>query len=226
MLKEIFILEDDLEIQKMLQDYFEKNGFSAKTFSNAESFLFEIKRKKPDIILLDLMLPDADGIEICKNLKSKEDFSKIPIIIISAKTQEMERVVGLEVGADDYVCKPFSLRELLARVKAVLRRQEIREVPKVIKLKCGLEIDSEKHKVFFNEKEINLSSTEFKILKLLASNPGNVFSREKIIEKLWGYEKDIYERTIDVHIKNLREKLKEAGNFIKNIRGVGYTFEE
>lgn len=226
MLKEIYILEDDIEIQKMLKNYFEKNGFSAKTFGNAEGFLFEIRRKKPDVILLDLMLPDADGIEICRNLKSKEDFSKIPIIIISAKTQEMERVIGLEVGADDYVCKPFSLRELLARVKAVLRRQERKEAPEVLKLKCGLVIDSEKHKVYFKEKEINLSSTEFKILKLLASNPGSVFSREKIIERLWNYEKDIYERTIDVHIKNLREKLKEAGSFIKNIRGVGYTFEE
>lgn len=226
MLKEIFIIEDDQEIQKMLRDYFEKNGFSAKAFGNAESFLFEIKKKKPDIILLDLMLPDADGIEVCKNLKSKEEYSNIPVIIISAKTQEVERVIGLEVGADDYVCKPFSLRELLARVKAVLRRQERKETPEVLKLKCGLEIDPEKHKVYFKGKEINLSSTEFKILKLLASSPGFVFSREKIIERLWNYEKDIYERTIDVHIKNLREKLKEAGNFIKNIRGVGYTFEE
>lgn len=225
-MKKIFILEDDMEIQKMLKEYFEKNGFEAKVFSNAESFLFDTKKKKPDLIILDLMLPDADGIEICKNLKNKEEFSKIPVIIVTAKSEEMEKVVGLEIGADDYVCKPFSLRELLARVKAVLRRQEIKQTPQVLKLKCGLEIDPEKHKVSFKNEEIILSSTEFKILQLLVSNLGVVFSREKIIEKLWGYEKDIYERTIDVHIKNLREKLKEAGTFIKNIRGVGYTFEE
>lgn len=224
--KDIFFLEDDIEIQKMVKSYLEKNGFSVKVFSNAEEFLFEIKKKKPSLILLDLMLPDADGIEICKNLKSKEDLSKIPIIIVSAKTQEIDKVIGLEVGADDYVGKPFSLRELLARIKAVLRRQEIKEIPEVIKLKSGLEIDPEKFKVFYKNEEIILSSTEFKILHLLASNKGVVFSREKIIEKLWNYEKDIYERTIDVHIKHLREKLKDAGSFIKNIRGVGYKLEE
>jgi len=226
MLKEIFLLEDDIEIQKMLKNFLEKNGFSVKGFSNSEEFLIEIKRRKPNLILLDLMLPDADGVEVCKNLKSKEDTSKIPIIIISAKTQEIDKVIGLEVGADDYLGKPFSLREILARIKAVLRRQEIKEIPESIKLGCGLEIDPEKFKVFYKNEEIILSTTEFKILHLLASNKGVVFSREKIIERLWNYEKDIYERTIDVHIKHLREKLKEAGNLIKNIRGVGYKLEE
>jgi DNA-binding response OmpR family regulator len=226
MLKEIFLLEDDIEIQKMLKNFLEKNGFIVKSFSNAESFLIELKKKKPNLILLDLMLPDADGIEVCKNLKSKEDTSKIPIIIISAKTQEIDKVIGLEVGADDYLGKPFSLREILARIKAVLRRQETKEIPEPIKLGCGLEIDPEKFKVFYKNEEIILSTTEFKILHLLASNKGVVFSREKIIERLWNYEKDIYERTIDVHIKHLREKLKEAGNLIKNIRGVGYKLEE
>jgi len=226
MLKEIFLLEDDIEIQNLLKNYLEKNGFIVKSFSNAESFLIELKKKKPSLILLDLMLPDADGVEVCKNLKSKEDTSKIPIIIISAKTQEIDKVIGLEVGADDYLGKPFSLRELLARIKAVLRRQETKEIPEPIKLGCGLEIDPEKFKVFYKNEEIILSTTEFKILHLLASNKGVVFSREKIIERLWNYEKDIYERTIDVHIKHLREKLKEAGNLIKNIRGLGYKLEE
>lgn len=225
-MKEIYLLEDDLDIQKMLKDYLEKNGFKISSFKNSEEFLYGMRKNKPDLILLDLMLPDADGIEICKNLKNKEEFSKIPIIIVSAKTQEIERVIGLEVGADDYVCKPFSLRELLARIKAVLRRQEAKKIAPLIKLNCGLEIDSEKHKVLYKNEEINLSITEFKILNLLVSNKGVVFSREKIIERLWNYEKDINERTIDVHIKNLREKLKDAGNMIKNIRGVGYKFEE
>lgn len=226
MLKKIFFLEDEIEIQKMLKEYFEKNGFKIISFTNAESFLIELKKDKPDLIFLDLMLPDADGIEICKFLKGKEEYSKIPIIIVSAKTQEMERVTGLEVGADDYVCKPFSLRELLARAKAVLRKEDLKKEPEILKLKVGLEIDPAKHKVYYKKKEINLTTTEFKILYLLASNKGIVFSREKIIERLWGFEKDIYERTIDVHIKNLREKLMEAGNFLKNIRGIGYKFEE
>lgn len=226
MLKKIFFLEDEIEIQKMLKEYFEKNGFKMVSFTNAESFLIQLKKEKPDLIFLDLMLPDTDGIEICKFLKSKEEYSKIPIIIISAKTQEIDRVAGLEVGADDYVCKPFSLRELLARAKAVLRRQEAKKEPEVLKFKDSLEIDPIKYKVYLKKKEINLSTTEFKILYLLTSNKGVVFSREKIIERLWGFEKDIYERTIDVHIKNLREKLMEAGRFLKNIRGIGYKFEE
>lgn len=226
MLKKIFFLEDEIEIQKMLKEYFEKNGFKIISFTNAESFLIQLKKEKPDLIFLDLMLPDADGIEICKFLKGKEEYRKIPIIIISAKTQEIERVTGLEVGADDYVCKPFSLRELLARAKAVLRRQELKKEPEILNFEDGLEIDPTKYKVYLKKEEILLSKTEFKILYLLASNKGVVFSREKIIEKLWGFEKDIYERTIDVHIKNLREKLMEAGRFLKNIRGVGYKFEE
>lgn len=226
MLKKIFFLEDEVEIQKMLKEYFEKNGFKIISFTNAESFLIQLKKEKPDLIFLDLMLPDADGIEICKFLKGKEEYSKIPIIIISAKTQEIEKVTGLEVGADDYVCKPFSLRELLARAKAVLRRQELKKEPEILNFEDGLEIDPTKHKVYLKKEEIFLSATEFKILYLLSSNKGVVFSREKIIEKLWGFEKDIYERTIDVHIKNLREKLMEARRFLKNIRGVGYKFEE
>lgn len=226
MLKKIFFLEDEIEIQKMLKEYFEKNGFKIISFTNAESFLIQLKKEKPDLIFLDLMLPDADGIEICKFLKGKEEYRKIPIIIISAKTQEIEKVTGLEVGADDYVYKPFSLRELLARAKAVLRRQELKKEPEILNFEDGLEIDPTKYKVYLKKEEILLSKTEFKILYLLASNKGVVFSREKIIEKLWGFEKDIYERTIDVHIKNLREKLMEAGRFLKNIRGVGYKFEE
>ncbi len=222
----IFLLEDDKEIQRMLKEYLEKNKFSLEIFSNAESLYVFLRKEKPDLILLDLMLPDADGVEVCKYLKSKEEYEKIPIIIISAKTEEMDRVVGLEIGADDYICKPFSLRELLARIKVVLKRKEKKEEMQPLELSCGLKIDPEKFKVFYNNYEISLTNTEFKILYLLVSKKGNVFPREKIIENLWGLEKDIYERTIDVHIKNLREKLKEAGKFIKNIRGVGYTFEE
>ncbi len=222
----IFLLEDDREIQRMLKEYLEKNKFSLETFSNAESLYVFLRKEKPDLILLDLMLPDADGIEVCKYLKSKEEYENIPIIIISAKTEEMDRVIGLEIGADDYICKPFSLRELLARIKVILKRKEKKEEMQPLELPCGLKIDPEKFKVFYKNFEISLTNTEFKILYLLVSKKGIVFSREKILENLWGFEKEIYERTIDVHIKNLREKLKGAGKFIKNIRGVGYTFEE
>lgn len=194
MLKKIFFLEDEIEIQKMLKEYFEKNGFKIISFTNAESFLIQLKKEKPDLIFLDLMLPDADGIEICKFLKGKEEYRKIPIIIISAKTQEIEKVTGLEVGADDYVYKPFSLRELLARAKAVLRRQELKKEPEILNFEDGLEIDPTKYKVYLKKEEILLSKTEFKILYLLASNKGVVFSREKIIEKLWGFEKDMKEQ--------------------------------
>ncbi len=171
------------------------------------------------------MLPDSDGIEICKYLKSKEDLKSIPIIMLTARASETDKVLGLELGADDYVTKPFSPRELVARVKAVLRRKT-QDSGKKIKIGDILLIDLNKFEVFAENKKIDLTPTEFRILKILASKKGWVFTRDQILNHLWGEEKAVLDRTIDVHIKNLREKLGKAKKFIKNVRGIGYKVEE
>ena len=171
------------------------------------------------------MLPDADGIEICKYLKSNQEFSSIPVIMLTARADETDKVLGLELGADDYVTKPFSPRELVARVKAVLRRKT-QDSGKKIKIGDILLIDLNKFQAFVENKKIDLTPTEFRILKILASKKGWVFTRDQILDHLWGHDKVVLDRTIDVHIKNLREKLGEAAKFIKNVRGVGYKIEE
>jgi DNA-binding response OmpR family regulator len=170
------------------------------------------------------MLPDIDGIEICKYLKKETKFASIPVIILTARGDEVDRVLGLEIGADDYITKPFSPKELVARVKAVLRRYNIS--PEIIRIGNILEVDLNKFEVYVKKEKISLTTTEFNILKILLSKKGWVFTREKILEELWKGEKAVIDRTVDVHIKNLREKLKEAGKFIKNVRGVGYKIEE
>ncbi len=172
------------------------------------------------------MLPDADGIEICKNLKKRNDYSSIPIIMLTAKGEETDRILGLEFGADDYVTKPFSPRELVARVKAVLRRGQKIDESEKFDIGGILIVDIEKHEVTVEGQKIELTSTEFRILKLFISIKGKVFSRYDILDYLWGDEKIVLDRTIDVHIKNLREKLDKAGSFIKNIRGIGYKLEQ
>jgi len=221
----IAVIDDELDILELVSLHLTKASFKVKGFLNAESFFKFLSSKIPDLIILDLMLPDADGIEICKYLKSNQNFSSIPIIMLTARADEADKVLGLELGADDYVTKPFSPRELVARVKAVLRRKT-QDSGKKIKIGEILLIDLNKFEVFVENKKIDLTPTEFRILKILASKKGWVFTRDQILDHLWGYEKAVLDRTIDVHIKNLREKLGEAAKFIKNVRGVGYKIEE
>lgn len=222
----IAILDDEPDILELVSLHLARAGFKTKGFLNAESFLKSVEERKPELIILDLMLPDADGFEICKFLRKKEEFSSIPIIMLTARDEETERVLGLELGADDYVTKPFSAKELVARVKAVLRRQEQKEISKKIEIGDLLVLDLEKYEVRVKGEKIELTTSEFKILRLLASRKGWVFTREQILDYLWGDEKIVVDRTIDVHIKNLREKLGTASKFIKNIRGIGYKLEE
>jgi two-component system phosphate regulon response regulator PhoB/two-component system alkaline phosphatase synthesis response regulator PhoP len=171
------------------------------------------------------MLPDSDGFEICKYLKSKSQFSNVPIIILTAKNEEIDKVLGLELGADDYVTKPFSPRELVARVKAVLRRFLPSEDTEKIIINDILEIDLKKRQVKVEDKIVELTKTEFEILRILSSKKGWVFTRNQILDNIWGEEIIVLDRTIDVHIKNLRGKIGKAGKFIKNVRGIGYKFE-
>lgn len=228
MSKTIAILDDEEDILKLLQNYLGKAGFYVKAFSSPEAFMKYIDHHRPDLILLDLMLPGSDGLEICRYLKKHPEKSHIPIIMLTARSQEADRVTGLELGADDYVTKPFSLRELEARIKAVLRRQETGGLPREKKslLRGRLVIDREKYEVLVDGRNIDLSLSEFKILDLLTSRPGRVFEREQILDHLWGREKVVIPRTVDVHVRHLREKLGPLAGHIQSVRGVGYKFEE
>ena len=221
----IAILDDEPDILDLVSLHLKKAGFRIEGFLDAESFFQFMDSKIPDLIILDLMLPDADGFEICKYLKKKDEFTSIPIVMLTAKGEEMDKVLGLELGADDYVTKPFSTKELVARVRAVLRRQPQRDTAQKIEIGGELNILPDKFEVYVKEQKIELTSTEFKILLLLASKKGWVFTRDQILDYLWGKEKAVVDRTVDVHIKHLREKLGKAARFIKNIRGVGYKLE-
>lgn len=227
MSKLIAVVDDEEDILKLVSISLEKNGFRVRGFADGKKFWSFLKKNRPDLIILDLMLPDQDGLEICKKLK-KEEYARIPIIMLTARAEESDKILGLELGADDYVGKPFSPKELVARVKAVLRREEPLakgESPGQTKIGGILTIDGNKLEVRAGDKKLNLTSSEFKILQLLSSRPGWVYSRERILDHLWGEEKAVLDRTVDVHIKNLREKMGRDGRIIKNIRGFGYKLE-
>ncbi|OGS21254.1 MAG: two-component system response regulator [Elusimicrobia bacterium RIFOXYA2_FULL_40_6] len=224
--KLIVIVDDEDDILELVSTHVEKAGYKAKGFSETKSFLKFIEKQIPDLVILDIMLPGMDGYEICKTMKSQDKYSSIPIIMLTAKSEEFDKVLGLELGADDYVTKPFSPRELMARIKAVLRRNETRSKTKTREIGNILVIDLDKYEVLVEGKKIDLTTTEFKILEILSSKKGFVYSREKLLDALWGQEKAVLDRTIDVHINNLREKLGKAGKLVKNIRGIGYKLEE
>ncbi len=219
----IAVVDDEPDIIHLVTIHLQKAGYSVDSFPNGSSLLKFLPITTPDLVILDLMLPDLDGCDICRMMKSNQSYESIPIIMLTAKGQEADKVKGLELGADDYLTKPFSPRELIARVKAVLRRTS---ASKQAQITIGeITIDSERFEVLIKEKPVTLTPVEFKILHLLAQNPGKVFSRERILDHLWGNEKAVIDRTIDVHIKNLRDKLGDSGDLVKNIRGVGYKVQ-
>jgi len=223
---QIHIIDDEPDILELVTIHLEKNGFVAKGFLNSRDFYKAIEKSKPDLLILDLMLPDEDGLEICKNIKQKDGMNHIPIIILSAKGEESDKVVGLELGADDYVTKPFSPRELVARVKAVLRRQGEKTESKRLFVGDEVVIDLKRYEVSIGSEKVSLTPTEFKLLSLMASKKGMVFSREQILDYLWGSEKAVIDRTVDMHVKNLRKKLGDNAEYIRNVRGIGYKIEE
>ena len=222
----IAVLDDEPDILELLSVHLKKNRFRVREFAEAESFYRFLHSEVPDLTILDLMLPDADGFEVCKYLKKTDKLASVPIIMLTARVGETDKILGLELGADDYVTKPFSPSELVARVKAVLRRREPRkEDVERIDIEGVLSLDLQRHEVSVKGRKVELTSTEFRILQLLASKKGWVFSRDKILDYLWGNEKTVVDRTVDVHIKHLREKLGAAAKLVKNIRGVGYKLE-
>ncbi len=224
--KLIAIVDDEPGIIQTISEYLVNKGFMIKSFGDAEALFTFLNKGKPDLIILDLMLPGGiHGFDICRKLKKHDRFSDVPIIILSANSEEGDKVSGLELGADDYMVKPFSLKELDARIRAVLRRNDQREESKIISVGDMLVIDQGKYEIKVNGKKVELTPAEFKILELLASRVSQVFTRERMLGYLWGDEKIVVERTIDVHIKHLREKLGKAGEYIQNVRGIGYKFE-
>lgn len=222
----IAVVDDEEDIVDLITHHLEKEHFKVEPFYDGESVLEYVKKNKPDLIILDLMLPGVDGLEVCKLLKKDEQTSSIPIIMLTAKSSEADKVIGLELGADDYITKPFSPRELLARIKSVLRRFEIKqEKAKIIKID-NLVIDLSKYQVSINKTKIDLTTTEFKLLAVLVTRAGWVFNRQQLLDEIWQYDRVVLDRTIDVHIRNLRKKLGKYGNYIKSVRGVGYKFEK
>lgn len=221
----IAVLDDEADILELLKVNLQKAGYRFEGFQDADDLFRYLTREKPALLVLDLMLPDTDGLEVCRQIRRTENLAGIPVIMLTAKGDESDKVVGLELGADDYVTKPFSVKELIARIHAVLRRPGGGEAARRIAL-GRLVIDLDKFEVAVEGVKIELTATEFKILQLLASRPGRVFTRDQILDHLWGDEKAVIDRTVDVHIRNLRDKLGPAASLIKNIRGVGYKIEE
>ncbi|MFQ6108433.1 MAG: response regulator [Candidatus Aminicenantales bacterium] len=226
MKKRIAIVDDEPDIVELIALHLRRAGFEVEGYQEAEPFLKSLSFRSPDLLILDLMLPDADGLDVCRYMKRKEELASIPVIMLTAKGTETDKVLGLELGADDYVTKPFSPQELVARVKAVLRRPIPRKEEEKLEIGDILVIYPSKHEVYVEGKRVNLTLSEFKILHLLSSRKGRVFPRDQILDHLWGQEKAVIDRTVDIHIHHLREKLGKAAAMVKNVRGVGYKLEE
>lgn len=227
MKEKILIVEDEKDIVKMIDYNLKKEGFRTVSASDGEDAIDLAKREHPDLILLDLMLPVIDGLEVCKTLKKEAKTASIPIIMLTAKAQESDKIVGLELGADDYVTKPFSVRELTSRIKAVLRRTKEKEkLPEVLRI-GDLEIDFSKISVVIKGKPVELTSKEFELLKVLIKANGRVLSRDYLLDTIWGFDNamEIQTRTVDVHIRTLRKKLKAASKYIVTVKNYGYRFE-
>jgi DNA-binding response OmpR family regulator len=218
----IAIVEDEDDIRALVSAALKKERFRVREFPEGKSFQIFLRTEKPDLVVLDVMLPDTDGFAICRSMRADRAFAAIPIIVLTARAEEADRILGLELGADDYVVKPFSPKELAARVKAVLRRSSPEIAQTRIDAGEGLQIDGDTLEAFADGAKLDLTQAEFRILRLLASRIGWVFSREKILDHLWGDEKNVTDRSVDVHVKHLRDKLGTRGKRIVNVRGVGY----
>jgi len=220
--KTIYIVEDEPDIRETLAYNLSQEGFKVSEFSDAESCLDKIQKRKPDLLILDLMLPGMSGLDLCKQIRTDKSLQNLAIIMLTAKGEEVDRIIGFELGADDYVTKPFSVRELILRVKVILKKQndavENNELVEFGPIKLNLDA----HEVLINDDEIILTALEFKLLKHLIQRRGRVQTRDQLLGDVWGYSSEITTRTVDTHIKRLREKLGTVGDYIQTVRGVGY----
>ena len=220
--KTIYIIEDEPDIRETLAYNLSQEGFKVSEFSDAESCLDKIQKKKPDLLLLDLMLPGMSGLDLCKEIRADINLKNLAIIMLTAKGEEIDRIIGFELGADDYVTKPFSVRELILRVKVILKKQT-ESVESDESIEFGpIKLNLDAHEVLINNDEIVLTALEFKLLKHLIKRRGRVQTRDQLLGDVWGYSSEVTTRTVDTHIKRLREKLGTVGDYIQTIRGVGY----
>ena len=226
--EKVLIVDDELHIVELLKYNLETNGYKVIYALNGKDGLSMVFDKKPDLVLLDLMLPEIDGLDVCKEIKKNKETENIPVIMLTAKGEEFDKILGLELGADDYVTKPFSVRELLARIKAVLRRKNKNDAENLISI-GKLVINMDKHEVIKSGIKIDLTLKEFELLSLLAVNRGKVLTRDFLLDKVWGYEYYGETRTVDVHIRHLRQKIEEDDTnpvYIETVRGIGYKFKD
>jgi DNA-binding response OmpR family regulator len=225
MTRKILVAEDDRDLVDLLRYNLAREGYQVSDVGDGSLVMPNVRKFAPDLLILDLMLPGMDGLDVCRQLRQAE--CSLPILMLTARAEETDRVVGLEIGADDYVTKPFSLRELIARVRVLLRRQESPSTQQFILQKGPLLIDSQAHQVKMGERPVELSALEFRLLHFLASNAGIVFSRDQLLDRIWGADRNVTPRSIDVYIRRLREKLEdqpERSGILHTVRGVGYRF--
>ena len=222
----ILIVDDEPDVVDLLVFNLQKAGFKTLTARDGNAALQKARNELPALIVLDLMLPGLDGTDVCRQLKADQKTAPIPVIMLTAKAEEVDRIVGLELGADDYITKPFSPRELILRVKTVLRRVAGNIAPGEILKLNDLVVNIAKHEVTFKCKPIELTATEFKLLAMLLERRGRVQTRDALLTDVWGYEGDVDTRTVDTHVRRLREKLGKAADWIETVRGVGYRFNE
>jgi phosphate regulon transcriptional regulator PhoB len=222
----ILVIDDEKDLIELVRYNLEKEGFLVRIAQDGESGLSAAKKELPDLILVDLMLPGMDGLDVCRSLRSDDRTARIPLIMLTAKSAESDRILGLELGADDYVTKPFSPRELIARIKAVLRRTSTPKAVSEVIRRGGLTIDMARRTVTCTGETITLTATEFRLLQFFASHSGHVFSRAQLIDGAMGRDVAVEDRTIDVHITGLRKKLGNCGDWIETVRGFGYRFRD
>ncbi len=227
MAKRIAIVEDEAELAALVEYNLTRNGFVSRILPGTSGTLQDLEAWKPDLIVLDVMLPDSDGFEICRQIRKSSTIARVPILFLTARSDEVDRVLGLEIGGDDYITKPFSPRELIARVKAHLRREQ--QDPEVGGTEVGpFRIDRAAHRLFMRDRELDLTSTEFRLLDFFLTHPGNAYGRDQLLDEVWGEQRFVTPRTVDVHVRRLREQIEvqpEDPKFLITVRGFGYRFE-
>jgi DNA-binding response OmpR family regulator len=226
--KRIAIVEDEAELAALLDYNLSRHGYETQIFGGSEGTLRKLEGLKPDLILLDVMLPAVDGFELCRGIRRSAVLARTPVLFLTARSDEVDRVLGLEIGGDDYMTKPFSPRELVARVKAHLRREDMDVEPQVLDV-GQFKLDRGARRVYYGDRELTLTSTEFNLLEFFLTHPGRAYSREQLLESVWGEQRYVTPRTVDVHIRRLREQIEEQPESPRNlttVRGFGYRFED
>jgi len=223
--KRILVVDDEVDVTELLGYHLRHRGFEVRTLNDSRMALETARQFQPSLIVLDIMMPDFSGLQVCRLIRADSSLKELPIIFLSAKTEEVDRIDGFESGADDYVCKPFSPKELMLRVSAILKRRVDAKSGKILEVK-SIRMDVEHHQVLVGPDMVDLTATEFRLLKLLLEERGKVQTRDRLLQKVWNYENDIETRTVDTHMRRLREKLGSEASCLETVRGVGYRLVE